>query len=268
VPSLRLLHLAVLLAAGGAYAQGAASPPPAPFAPDPGALAPDAEEWHSTATSAPAALPGGRGPLFHPDGPGRFKWRYAVGLQMDLLPRRVVQSEQREIPQITAQVRFGLPAGFSADARAAAIVINNQVELGVAWGAHEGPLAVSLHDHQGFWFGLIGAQGFDASGWGWINKPGITIGVELGRVRFSLTGEFIYLFGQHVRLGADNIARGAIVMAGESFTLAVENLLDSGGLWYFGLGVLRTSPNYQAWLAFSDERSRLPYPRFFGGYAF
>jgi hypothetical protein len=235
--------------------------------PEPGALAPEAEEWQSTATSAPAPLPGS-GPLFHPDGPGRFKWRYAVGLQMDVLPRRVVQSEQREIPQITAHVRFGLPAGFSADARAAAIVINNQAELGVAWGAHEGPVAISLHDHQGFWFGLIGAQGFDASGWGWINKPGVTVGVEAGRVRFALTGELIYLFGQHVRLGADNISRGAVVMAGESFTLTVENLLDSGALWYFGLGVLRTSPNYQAWLAFSDERSRLPYPRFFGGYAF
>ncbi len=267
MPSLRLL-LAVLIAARGAYAQGAAPAPPASPASEPGALAPNAEVWQSTAAWPPAAPHTGRGPLFHPDGPGAFQWRYAVGAQMDILPRRVVQSEQRQIPQITGNVRFGLPWGFSADARAAAIVINNQIEVGVAWAAHEGPIAVALQDHQGFWFGLIGAQGFDASGWGWTNKPGITIGVELGQVRFSLTGEFIYLFGQHVRLGADNIARGAVVMAGTSFTLAVENLLDSGGLWYFGLGLLRTSPNYQAWLAFSDERSRLPYPRLFGGYAF
>jgi hypothetical protein len=189
-------------------------------------------------------------------------------MQIDVLPRRVVQSAGREVPQITAIARIGLPVGFSADLRAAAIVINNQLELGVAWTTHAGPVALAVHDHQGFWFGLVGLQGFDSSGWGWINKPGVTAGMEMGSVRFSVTAELIYTFGQHVRLGSDNIARGALIFAGESLGFTVENLLARGGLWYFGVGLLRTSPNYEAWLAFSDERSRFPYPRFFGGYAF
>lgn len=217
--------------------------------------------------SAPAPPPA-RGPLFHPDGPGRFAWRVGVGAHVDVLPRRIVQSEQRQIPQLTAIVRLGLPVGFSVDARAAAVLINNQLELGLAWATHAGPVALALQDHQGFWFGLVGVQGFDASGWGWINKPGLSAGLPMGSVRFTLTGELIYTFGQHVRLGADNIGRGQVVFAGESLTFTIENLLDSGRLWYFGLGLLRTAPNYEAWLAFSDERSRLPYPRFFGGYAF
>lgn len=258
MPSPRLLPLAVLVATAAARAQ---EPLSQPLAPSPAAVAPEAR------APAPAAPPG-RGGLFHPDGPGEFQWRLAVGALVDVLPRRVVQSEQRQIPELTAHFRYGLPWGFSADARASAVVINNQLEVGVAWGSHQGPIAMALHDHQGFWFGLIGAQGFDASGWGWINKPGLSIGFELGRTRFTFGGELIYVFGQHVRLGADNIARGAVLFAGESFTVTVENLLDSGRLWYFGLGVLRTFPNYQAWLAFSDERSRFPYPRFFGGYAF
>lgn len=262
MPSPRLLPLAVLAAAFAAPAQEPLPHPTAPPAASADALpAPPAP-------APPAAAPAERGALFHPDGPGEFQWRLAVGALIDVLPRRVVQSEQRQIPQLTANLRYGLPLGFSADARAAAVVINNQLELGVAWGSHQGPIAMSLHDHQGFWFGLIGAQGFDASGWGWINKPGLSVGFEWGRARFTVTGELIYVFGQHVRLGADNIARGAVVFAGESYSVTVENLLDSGRLWYFGLGLLRTSPNYQAWLAFSDVRSQLPYPRFFGGYAF
>jgi hypothetical protein len=208
------------------------------------------------------------GPLFHPDGPGKFEWRLGVGALVDVLPRRVVQSEQKEIPQIVLQARVGLPFGFSADARLSAIVINNQVELGVAWTYQAGLVSLSVHDHQGFWFGALGVQGFNASGWGSLNKPGFSVGLPMGSVRFTLTGEAIYTFGQRVKLGTDTIARGELIFAGVGAMLTVENLLDGGGLWYFGLGIYRTTPNYQAWLAFSDQRFALPYPRLVGGYAF
>jgi hypothetical protein len=209
-----------------------------------------------------------KGALFYPDGPGRFSWRLGVGALIDVLPRRIVQSEQKEIPQITVQFRMGLPFGFSADARLAAIYINNQAEIGVAWTYDVGRVALSIHDHQGFWFGILGVQGFDATGWGSLNKPGISVGLPMGSVRFTLTGELIYTFGQRIRLGADTIARGQLVFAGGGLILTVENLLDGGGLWYVGLGLYRTIPNYQAWLAFSDQRYALPYPRLVGGYAF
>ncbi len=209
-----------------------------------------------------------KGALFYPDGPGEFAWRLGVGALVDILPRRIVQSAQRQIPQVAVQARFGLPLGFSVDARMAAIVINNQLELGAGWTYHVGPLAISVQDHQGFWIGVLGVQGFDATGWGFLNKPSLSFGLPFGSVRFTLTGELIYTFGQRVRLGADTFARGQLVFAGTGLTLMVENLLDSGGLWYFGAGLFRTTPNYQAWLAFSDQRYVLPYPRLLGGYAF
>jgi hypothetical protein len=222
----------------------------------------------STPAEGPPRDPPAKGALFYPDGPGRLAWRLGVGGHVDILPRRIVQSEQRQIPQVVVQARVGLPVGFSAQARLAAIVINNQLEVGAAWTYDAGPVALSVHDHQGFWIGTLGVQGFDATGWGFLNKPGISVGLPMGSVRFTLTGELIYTFGQHVRLGADNLARGQLVFAGAGLTLMVENLLDSGGLWYFGVGLFRTTPNYQAWLAFSDERYVLPYPRLLGGYAF
>jgi hypothetical protein len=211
---------------------------------------------------------GAIGPLFYPEGPGKFEWRLGVGGLVDVLPRRIVQSEMRQVPMVAVQARVGLPAGFSADARLAAIVIDNQLEAGVAWHHYVGPVALGVQQHLGFWVGTVGFQGFDATGWGFLFKPGLSAGVPMGSVRFTLTGEAIYTFGQHVRLGNDTLARGQLVFAGTGLTLTVENLLDSGRLWYFGVGVLRTLPSYQAWLAFSDERHPLAYPRFFGGYAF
>lgn len=230
-----------------------------------GAAAPAENTPPQPPAAAPALL---KGTLFHPDGPGLWAWRFGVGGLVDVLPRRLVQSEQRQIPKLALHARLGLPAGFSADARLAAILVDNQFEVGAAWTYDAGPVAISLQDHQGFWFGFVGVQGFDATGWGFLNKPGLSMGLAMDSVRFTLTGELFYTFGQHVRLGSDTIARGELILAGGGLTLMVENLLDSGGLWYFGAGIFRTTPNYQAWLAFSDQRFVLPYPRLLGGYAF
>jgi hypothetical protein len=249
--------LACALAAAGASAQ---------------AESPETDASAQAALPPPPELPslpaGHRSALFYPDGPGVFAWRIGVGALVDVLPRSVVQSEQRQVPQLTVHARVGLPGGFSADARAAAILLTNQIELGAGWTFPAGPVAIAVHDHQGFWFGFVGVQGFDTSAWAWINKPGLSAGMSMNDVRFTLTGELIYMFGQHVRIERNNISRDKAFLAGMSMTLTVENLLESGQLWYFGVGVLRTLANYEAWVAFSDERSQFPYPRFFGGYAF
>ena len=208
-------------------------------------------------------------PLFHPDGPGRLRWRASVGILVDILPRRVVESELREIPQLTGNFRLGLPFGFSTDFRASGNVIGNQLALGVAWSHRIGDFSFSAVDHQGVWLGFVGVEGFDAKGWGLVNLPGLAIGVPMKNVRFSLLGEVIVTFAQHTTLGdASRTSRQGLGVAGTSATLTVENLLDAGGIVYFGAGLLRTAPGYQAWVAFSDENAKLPYPRFVGGYVF
>jgi hypothetical protein len=229
----------------------------------------------ATAARADADAPGAnwhasrQQPLFYPEGPEPLRWRVAVGAQLDILPRRVVEDELREIPELTATARLGLPAGFSVDLRASANVIANQAGLGVGWSHHVGPLSFGVVDHQGLWFGYVGTEGFDATGWGLVNFPGIQLGLPMGAVRFSLLGEAIFTFAQHTTLGdASRTSRQGAVLAGTSLTLTVENILDSGGIIYFGAALLRAQPDYQAWLAFSDDTTRLPYPRFFGGYAF
>lgn len=165
--------------------------------------------------------------------------------------------------------RLGLPANFSADLRVRAIAIQNQVELGVAWSFHVSALSFALHNHLGPWFGYVGFEGFDATAWGLVETPGVSVGVPWREVRFSLMGEAIFTFAQHTTLGdATKTSRQGATFAGTATTLTVETLLDSGGVPYFGVGILWTQPDYQAWLAFSDERARIVYPRFVAGYAF
>ncbi len=108
------------------------------------------------------------GPLFHPDGPGSGRLRVGVGILMDVLPKRVVESEQRQFPQVTTHARLGGPFGFSASARLAAIVIKNEIDLGLVWSHTFGPISLGLSEHVGFSYGVLAVQGFDATSWAWM----------------------------------------------------------------------------------------------------
>lgn len=209
------------------------------------------------------------GPLFHPDGPGAYRLRVAAGALVDILPRQTVESELRTVPQLTSDARFGLPLGFSASARLRAIVLTNQLELGGGWSHRVGDFSFGVMDHFGVWYGIVELEGFDTTAWGYLNQPGVSVGVPMGDVRFSLGVEGIIMLSQHVRLGdTTHVSRQNVSLAGAQATLIVENFVGERGDVYYGIAAMYAAPDYQAWIAFSDSRSRLWYPRLLAGYAF
>ena len=234
------------------------------------AAAAESETQAGQTSTAPAdRTDPARGLLFHPDGPGQYRFRLGVGAAMDVLPLKVVQSETRQLPQVAAYLRFGLPYEFSVDLRVSAILITNQAEIGAAWTTHLGPVALTIFDHQGINYGFVGVQGFDASSWGWVNKPGFGLGFDKGSVHFTVAFELIYTLAQHTRLGdLTRVSNYSAGFGGTAVSVTVESVLRSQAIVYYGLALLRTAPNYELWLAFSDQRARLLHPRFIAGYAF
>jgi hypothetical protein len=118
------------------------------------------------------------------------------------------------------------------------------------------------------WFGYVGTAGFDTSAWGVLNTPGASIGVPMGAVRFTLSWELLLLQGQHVNVGDGSVNKKKLSYEGHVTSLMVENLLAGGGVIYYGLGVIYSRPDYQLWLAFSDNNRKTIYPRFVAGYEF
>lgn len=209
------------------------------------------------------------GPLFHPDGPGEGRWRAAVGASIDILPRRLAESEQRPFPLLTGHLRYGLPLGFTVGARASAIYVSNKLELGVGWSTRLGPLGVLVQNHGGLWLGALGVEGFDAEARAVVDAPGVTVGLEIAGSRVSLAAEGLLTFARFVRLG--DTARRASAgspLTGVAGTVLVESPLGAKGELYYGVGVLWSQPQYEGWIAFSDARGRLVYPRLVAGYGF
>jgi hypothetical protein len=210
----------------------------------------------------------GRGPLFYPASLESGAVRVAAGAVVDVLPRRLVEAELREVPRLTGSARIGLPYGFSLDLRLSAIVVANEAQLGAAWGRRIGPVSFVLQDHFGFWFGTLGYSGFDATAWGMVHTPGIVVGLPMDRVFFSLGWELLLLHGRHVSIGEASLDERRLSNEGFAWSLLVENLLDRGHVIYYGATVLYARPDYQLWLAFSDSNQKQFFPRFVAGYEF
>jgi hypothetical protein len=208
------------------------------------------------------------GYLVYPEGPGSGKWRIAAGASMDVLPRRLVEAEQRVLPKLTGAFRIGLPWGFSAGAELSAIVVSNEMRLVLGWAHCIGDVCFDVHDRAGLTYGTIGVQGFDATEWGGVNMPGVSIGVPMGYVRFTIGWEALLVHSQHVKVGDATLSRAALSYQGFQIPLVVENMLGNGGVIYYGVTLLSAQANYQLWLAFSDSDRKQVYPRFLAGYEF
>lgn len=209
-----------------------------------------------------------KGTFFYPTGPGPGRLRVVMGASVDVLPRRLVESEQRHVPHLTGGIRWGLPFGFSLDARASAVILSNEAQAGLAWSSDSKHFAFDLHARTGAWFGAIGVEGFDATGFGILSSPGLTLGFPLRELRFSLGFDALVVQAQSITVGDSALHRNRLMLEGVAMPFVVESLLPNGGAFYYGVTLLWARPDYQLWLAFSDSRTRQLYPRFVAGYEF
>lgn len=204
----------------------------------------------------------------HPVGPALGNWALGVGVGMDVLPRRLVEAEWRQLPHALLRGRIGLGRGFYLSQRANVVIIDNQFQLGLGWGHSIGDFAFGIHDHFGVTWGTVGVEGFDAKGWALAHNPGTSIEYPLRGVNTTLTVEALILHSRHITVGEASITQKHITFQGMSFGLTFESPLESNSVIFYGVAAIYAKPDYQMWLAFSDAEQYQIYPRFCVGYAF
>jgi hypothetical protein len=204
----------------------------------------------------------------HPIGPAVGHWSLGLGVGVDVLPRRLVEAEIRQLPHAWLRGRVGLGKGWFLSQRANVVIIDNQFQLGLAWGHAIGSFSFGVHDHLGVTWGTIGVEGFDARGWAFAHNPGFSVEYPLRKVYSTLAVEALILHARHITVGEASLTEKHITLQGVSFALNFESPLSSNDVVFYGLAVIYAKPDYQLWLAFSDADRPQIYPRFFAGYAF
>jgi len=195
--------------------------------------------------------------------------RFGLGVSVDVLPRRLVESEIREVPRMVGQTRVGVGADFFATARFAGNVLSNELSVSAGYAHRFGPIVAALHERVAFWLGYLGVEGFDTTAWGLMTMPGASIGAgDPNGFRFTATLEVFLVHAQHVRLPDATVERRRFLVAGGALTLTVEDRVGKSSLVYYGVTATLAQPDYQLWLAFSDSEQRRVYPTFFAGYGF
>ncbi len=207
------------------------------------------------------------GPMTHPQGPGPMQWRLGVGLELEILPLVLMESEFRYLPSADVAFEFGLPHGFGIEAEATVLVVDNHLAVGPSWSVITGPVTWGVRDLLGLTFGWIGISAFDSLAWGLSNEPGFTVGVGIDDSYVTLNVDITLIHRQEFRIGDWGVVHTGFYWAGLDSGLTVETPVG-GGMISYGLELSYAEPDQLLWFAFSDNPTKLLITRFKASYVF
>lgn len=212
--------------------------------------------------------------VFHPEGPGRGRVAFSLGILWDYPPQRVVEGQISAFPMAELNLRWGLPLGFSALARVQTAIVTNETLLGASW-THvfddiPGSPSLSLRVLAGPGFGGLVGFGYDAFLFAFLFRPGLAVGWKwrAQEIAFTLREDVVISSAQTGLFGgtATRTADGRLV--GSETSIIVENPVHGGGNWYFGAALMIARASYALWLPFAADEAFVAYPRFFAGHGF
>lgn len=203
--------------------------------------------------------------IFYPQNPESGTITYGLNLNITIAPRQVVRDEIRQIPQLAASMRIGLPANFGVGISLAGNYIANQLSVYPSWSYSSGPFSIAFQNKFSLWLGTADFSGFSTFGMGFSNAPGLILGLRADEFLLSVRTEFITNYWQYTKFGPDVVKRHLTEFEGEAFTFAIEQDAFGGSRINWGIRFNYTRPDYQLWLAFSDTRQRILTPELFFG---
>lgn len=188
----------------------------------------------------------------HSPAPGpAWSSRTALGLRLLTVPRDIAEEEINKAPSIEMRSVLSLPWNFSLRGGAVLQVLTNELRLGTHWSWRLGDFSVSVGDDWAFWFGFVNLEGFDNRANGWINYPGLALGIDLGEARVSARGEGMFILSQHTLAGENEVSSTKRVLVGGALTVIVEQPISRRTEMYLGVRLSQTKFHYQTWFAFS-----------------
>ena len=190
----------------------------------------------------------------------RFEYRGAIGIDLTVLPRLVVEEEVRQNPMIDYRARFGLPWNFSLHGYLGTNVLTTIGALGAGWNLQAGPSSCGVGAELAYWYGFATFEGFDVTASSWLLRPSASVGVEFERVRLSARGALQIVTARTTQSDGLDVSSQKNQLTGFSLGFVVEQPFFGSTHAAMGMTIHRSRAMYQAWLAFTAFNEYLLYP--------
>lgn len=204
--------------------------------------------------------------LYFPSPIPAWDMRYTLGFTLAYIPKAIVEEEIYYSPLADLNMRLGLPWNFSAHARISTIGITNHLMFGGQWSLSLGKFSISPSYDFGYWLGTIRIKGFDVVANGFINYPGLAIGVDFDDFYTSLKAELLWITFEETFTGETTTGGIKRELAGAAFTYALEQPFWKNTSIAMGVKLYYTKFFYQSWISFSTFDRTLFFPEFFIGF--
>lgn len=191
-----------------------------------------------------------------------YEYRGAIGADLTVLPRLVVEEQVRQSPMLDYRARFGLPWGFSLHGFLGTNVLTTVGSLGASWNSKTESYAFGLGAALVYWYGFATFEGFDVTASSWLLRPNASFGVEFERVRLSVHAALQIVTARTTRSNGLDVSNQRNQLTGASLGFVVEQPFFGTTHAAIGMRIYRSRAMYQAWLAFTAFNEYLLYPEF------
>ncbi len=200
--------------------------------------------------------------ILYPKGYETGSFNYNFGLEISRLPNSIGEDMFQQLPLLAIDMRYGLPLNISLIAKLRTIFLTNSASIGALWSFDLGGLPCAIGSNYMYWYGFAEFGSMDASAYGFVLSPNISIGYESKNLYITLIGEasLTTLLARKV----SNIEVESTKMKVSSWrgSLIIEQPIYDDTYLLLGFQLNYTRYHYPSWLAFTTTKHWLMIPEF------
>lgn len=203
--------------------------------------------------------------LYFPRAKNPWETRFLIGLSITKLPTPIVEEEINTAPKLSANFRMGLPLNFSLNLNMSSNYLSNMGTGGLQFHLINGDIAFSFGANMSVWFGHVDFESIKLKSWGYMAKPYVSAGLDLGEV--LLTGSAELQWGKMLTYSEDKLlAEFNQPNSAYIIRLVAEQPLWKDRWFQLGIGLHYATFYYESWLSYSAIKEYLLYPEFYMGF--
>ncbi len=189
-----------------------------------------------------------------------------IGLSVTMIPREIVEEEIAQIPMLECRLNYKLNDKLFVHSRLMTNYLTNSLSLGVSWTQSWKNLSISAGDMTEAWFGIAKMESLNATSYGLVNYPSVSVGAKLANYTVKAKVDAIIFLTQESTIGNTSFKDSKEPFTGLIFSMSLQQTLWKDNDLELRVQLNYSEPSHHVWLAFSELNEWMLYPQLSIGY--